>query len=416
MNLPSAPLRRMKAPGLKLPVVEILRTAAEALGRNWGRAVLTALSMVVGTASLVLVIVASISGRNYTLEQIRGVGSNLISVYHEAADATMGTNALADRLNYGDLKAIQTETPGVRSAAPLVLSFPSVVMEGVAHVVTLIGTTPEYQPVRSIRILRGRFLDENDQRFRNKVCLVTELFAKKLERDPAYHGNLTLYGMRFTVIGVFRESVSTFGQAEVTDYSAVIPLSVMRYFKPRDTIDQMYVSAESLELVPAVTAEVRQLLLSRHRKQSLYKVENLTEILKAANNISLGLAVVLLVIAAISLLASGIGIMNVMLITVAERTREIGIKKALGAFRRVLLVEVLAEALMLTCGGGLVGILLGAAVPYSVHFFAPTIQIQIPAIAIVLSFGVTLVAGLSFGIIPALRASRLNPVDALRYE
>ena len=396
-------------------MVEIACGAAEALGRNWGRAVLTALSMVVGTASLVLVVVAGISGRSYTMEQIRGIGSNLISVYHEAADATVGANALADRLNVGDLSAIRA-MPGVLNAAPLILSFPTTVLEGISRIVSLIGTTADYQPVRNIQVLQGRFLDQDDDRFRNKVCVVTDLFWKKLERDPAFKGNISLYGLRFTVIGVFRERVSTFGQSEVTDYTALIPISVIRYFKPPDTVDQIYVSAQSMELVPQVTGEIRQLLINRHRKQLLYKVENLTEILNAANNISLGLTVVLLVIAAISLLASGIGIMNVMLITVAERTREIGIKKAVGAFRRVLLVEVLTEALILTCGGGLVGILLGVAVPYSVHFFAPTIRIEIPALAIPLGFGVTLAVGLAFGIFPALRASRLNPVDALRYE
>jgi len=400
---------------LRLPILEIFRTATEALARNWGRAVLTALSMVVGTASLVLVVVTGISGRNYTLEQIRGVGSNLISVYHEAADATMGTNALADRLNHGDLQAI-LDLPGVRSAAPLLLSYPSVVLEGVSHITTLFGTTPEYQRVRNIQLVQGRFLDQDDDRSRNKVCLVTDLLANSLQRDSLGRSYLTFYGIRFEVIGVFRERVSTFSQAEVTDYSAAIPIAVMRYFKPAETIDQIYVSADSMALVPQVTTEIRQLLLSRHRNKALYKVDNLTEILKAANRISLGLTLVLLVIAAISLLSSGIGIMNVMLITVAERTREIGIKKAVGAFRRVLLVEVLAEALILTCGGGLVGVAVGLAVPYSVHFFAPGIQIDIPTLAVPLGFAVTLVVGLGFGMLPAIRASRLNPVDALRYE
>jgi putative ABC transport system permease protein len=400
----------------EVPVFEILQTAIEALRRNWGRAVLTSLSMVVGTASLVLVVVAGISGRNYTLDQIAGVGTNLISVYHEAADATMNPATLADKLNVGDLNAIRTEIPGVVSAAPLALSYPTLVLGGVGHVVTLIGTTPEYQPVRNIEVVRGRFLDENDERSRSKVCVVTELMARMLERDPFFQGYVNLYGIRFTVIGVFRERVSTFGQTEVTDYAAVMPISVMRYFKPADTIDQIYVSAESMALVPQITLEIRQLLLSRHRKQALFKVDNLTEMLRAANRISLGLTLVLLVIAAISLFSSGIGIMNVMLITVAERTRELGIKKAVGALRRTLLIEVLTESLLLSCAGGAVGILLGVAVPYSVHFFAPHVQIEIPTLAIVLGFGVTLAVGLVFGMFPAIRAARLNPVEALRYE
>ena len=145
-------------------------------------------------------------------------------------------------------------------------------------------------------------------------------------------------------------------------------------------------------------------------------MENLSEILKAADKISLGLTVVLLFIAAISLIASGISIMNVMLITVTERTREIGIKKAIGANRKVLLTEFLVEALILSGGGGLVGILLGVAVPYSIRFITSAIQIQIPPLAVILGFGVTLIVGLTFGMIPALRAARLNPVESLRYE
>lgn len=399
-----------------LPTKEILQTANQALLRNWGRAVLTSLSMVIGTASLVLVVVAGISGRAYTLEQIRGVGTNLIALSNESADAVVGTRALADRLNLSDLTAIQLQISGVRSTAALITSHPTITEEGVTRRVSLIGTTPEYQQVRNIQVLRGNFIDENDQRFRNKVCLITELFAKRLEADPFYSGSISFYGIQFAVIGVFRERVNTFGQMEVSDNSAIIPLSVMRYFKPADSLDQIYVSAESMEDVPRVSAEIVKLLVSRHRNQSFFRLDNLSDILKAANKISLGLTVVLLVIAAISLLASGISIMNIMLITVTERTREIGIKKSVGAPRSVLLTEFLVEALMLSGGGGLVGIALGVAVPYSIRFFTSSIQIQIPPIAIVLGFGVTLFVGLTFGMIPALKASRMDPVEALRHE
>jgi putative ABC transport system permease protein len=399
-----------------VPIVEIMRTANQALLRNWGRAVLTSLSMVVGTASLVLVVIAGISGRAYTLELIRGVGTNLISVSHESFDFAASKIVPADLLNLDDIKAILTEIPGVRNAAPLAVSHPTVTLEGISRVVSLIGTTPEYQHVRNIDVLRGSFINESDQRFRNKVCLITEPFAKKLERDPFYKNAVSFHGVRFTVIGIFRERVSTFGLSEVTDYSAVIPLSVMRYFKPGETLDQIFVSAESMEFVPQVSTEISKLLISRHRQKSIYAVMNLAELLKTANMISLGLTLVLLVIAAISLTASGIGIMNVMLITVTERTREIGLRKSIGASRRVLLIEFLAEALILSGGGGLAGVALGIAVPYTVHFFAPGIQIQIPGLAVLLGFGVTLLVGLTFGMIPALRASRLNPVEALRYE
>ncbi len=398
----------------KLPLFEILQNAIQALRRNWGRTTLTSLSMVVGTASLVLVVVAGKSGRAYTLEQIQGVGSNLIIVSNESTDA--GTRALADRLNFDDLKAIQKDVPGVQSAAAVVTTYPTITMDGTSRRITLIGTSPEYQQVRNIEVLQGSFISESDQKFRNKVCMITQLYAKKLALDPFYRGAIDFYGIQFKVIGIFRERVNTFGQTEISDYCALIPLPVMRYFMTTETIDQIYVSAENMQIVPELTAEITRLLISRHRNHSYYRLDNLASILKAANKISLGLTLVLLVIAAISLIASGISIMNVMLITVTERTREIGIKKAVGASRGVLLMEFLLEALILSGGGGLAGIGLGVAVPYSVRFFTSAIQIKIPFEAIALGFGVTLLVGLTFGMIPALRASRLNPVEALRYE
>jgi putative ABC transport system permease protein len=171
-----------------------------------------------------------------------------------------------------------------------------------------------------------------------------------------------------------------------------------------------------MSIVPGLSVEIKDFIVARHRNNSFYRVDNLAAVLEAADKISLGLTLVLLVIAAISLVSSGIGIMNVMLITVTERTREIGVKKSIGAYRRVLLTEFLVEALILSGGGGIVGILLGVAVPYSIRFFTDAIRIQIHPLAIILGFGVTVAVGLTFGMIPALKASRLNPVEALRYE
>ena len=394
---------------MKFPIQEILRNAGQALFRNWGRAILTSLSMVVGTASLVLVVVVGISGRDYTLEQIRGVGTNLVSISNEGAPQS-------EAINFTDLDAIRREIPGVKNSAAISMVHPSLTMDGITHPVTLVGTSPEYEIVRNIQVLRGRFLDEDDMTFRNKVCLITEEFDRKLQRDPFYDGHITLYGISFKVIGVFRERVNTFGQTEIVDFSTIAPLSVVRFFKSLDFLDFIYVTAESMERVPEVSAAIKSLLISRHRNQSLYRVDNLAAILDAANKISLGLTVVLLVIAMISLVSSGISIMNVMLITVTERTREIGVKKAVGAQRRVLLTEFLVEALILSCGGGLVGIFFGVAAPFSIRFFTTAVQIQIPIAAVLLGFGVTLLVGLTFGMLPALRASRMNPVDALRYE
>ena len=151
-----------------LPIIEIFKTAHQALLRNWGRAVLTSLSMVIGTASLVLVIVAGISGRDYTLEQIRGVGTNLVAISNESVDSAMRARSLADLLNTDDLKAI-SKLPGVKNAVAVMTGHPTYTEQGVARRVSLIGTTAEYQQVRNIKVVTGTFIDDNDERSRNKV-------------------------------------------------------------------------------------------------------------------------------------------------------------------------------------------------------------------------------------------------------
>jgi putative ABC transport system permease protein len=178
----------------------------------------------------------------------------------------------------------------------------------------------------------------------------------------------------------------------------------------------MYVQVRRSEDVEPVTTAVRGILEGRHRPGARYLVENLTAILDAARNIALVLTAVLILISAIALLISGIGIMNIMLVTVTERTREIGVRMAVGASRREILQQFLIEAIMLSSVGGLAGILVGVAMPLSVQFFAEGIRIPISITSIVVAFAVSCLVGLVFGLLPANRAARLNPTEALRYE
>ncbi len=168
--------------------------------------------------------------------------------------------------------------------------------------------------------------------------------------------------------------------------------------------------------VDAVTLEVRQILEARHRAGAVYRVDNLTAILTAFNSIALILSLVLVLVSAIALVISGIGIMNIMLVTVTERTREIGLRMAVGASRKEILVQFLTEAVLVSLSGGVIGILVGISIPLSVQFFVDSVQIPISTTAIVVAFGVSMMVGLIFGMLPANRASKLNPTEALRYE
>ena len=196
----------------------------------------------------------------------------------------------------------------------------------------------------------------------------------------------------------------------------VIPLSVQKLFTPVERIDPLYVQARRPTDVVAVTNLVKSVLGSRHRDGANYKVENLVDILDAAKKIGVALRVVLILVSAIALVISGIGIMNIMLVTVTERTREIGLRMAVGASRKEILSQFLTEAVLISVGGGGVGILVGISVPLAVNLLAENVQIPISWISIAIAFSVSCAVGLVFGILPANRASQLNPTEALRYE
>jgi len=284
--------------------------------------------------------------------------------------------------------------------------------------VTVIGTNVDYRLIRNLKLAVGRFFDEDDLANRNKVCLLTEPLAKKLYGTLAdsLGRRVKVHGLQFTVIGTFREGVETFGQSEVTKETILIPITVMRYFDNTGKVDQLYVSVDKAANVVPVTERVKEVLTNRHRPGSVYRVENLAEILQAAARIGAALTFVLILISAITLLISGIGIMNIMLVTVTERTREIGIKLAVGAKRREILMQFLTEACFLSISGGLLGTVVGVAIPLAVRLFAGQMYIPISGVSIAVALGVSCLVGVIFGMIPANRASQLRPTEALRYE
>jgi putative ABC transport system permease protein len=225
-----------------------------------------------------------------------------------------------------------------------------------------------------------------------------------------------LHGLPFTIIGTFKEKVSTFGQTELSGDNILIPISVLKDFTQIERIDPLYVEVRNQEGVEQATTAVRAIIESRHRPGAHYNVMNLNSILDTARQIAAILNAVLIVVSAIALVISGIGIMNIMLVTVTERTREIGLRMAVGAARRDILEQFLVEAVIISIAGGAAGILIGVAVPLSVRFFTDEFAIPISPLSIAVAFTVSLGVGLVFGLLPASRASKLNPTEALRYE
>jgi putative ABC transport system permease protein len=398
---------------------EALRFSWQALQANKFRAFLTALGLVIGNASVILVVTISLTSRDYILEEIQRIGSNLIYGSYEGGNNVATAASDADYVKQADVNAIREQLGSrIVAATGVMNSFDKMRIEGKEEDVAIIGSDEYYAPVRNLELLAGRFLDASDVPQRHRVALLMERLARRLfgSQSAAVGQTVKLHGLQFTVIGTFKEKTETLGLSELSGENVLIPISVLRFFSPIERIDPLYVQARSAGDVEALTANVKQILEARHRAGAKYHVDNLVAILSAARRIATVLTIVLMMVSALALVISGIGIMNIMLVTVTERTREIGLRMAVGAARRDVLGQFLAEAVIISLLGGVAGILVGVAVPLSVRLFTDDFAIPISPLSIAVAFTVSLIVGLVFGILPANRAARLNPTEALRYE
>jgi putative ABC transport system permease protein len=399
-----------------LDLRETFSVAIDALRSNPLRAMLTSLGVIIGSASIVLVVTVALTSQKYVIGQIEAIGSNLVWV--ELINAGSKGQPLSYELTVDDMNQVKATIPGVTEVAGTRELPMSVVVGGRERPVNLIGVTEGYQAIRRLVILRGRYFDASDMESRGKVGLITKQVADRVfGLDNPIGGTIRMGELSFTVIGVFRERVATFGLSEIKDESVIIPLTLMKYYTGVDVLRVLYAQVDRAEDVASVERQLGLLLRSRHPAGADYDVQTLTAILSAAKNISLALTIVLLVFAFIALLISGIGIMNIMLITVKERTREIGIRKAIGASRRVILYQFLIEALLISGGGALIGILIGVAIPAVIQPLLPgNLRVPVSPVSVLVAFAVSCSTGLFFGFLPANQAARLQPIESLRYE
>jgi putative ABC transport system permease protein len=395
---------------------EVARMVVDSFRANKVRFALTAVGMVIGTASLILVVTIGLTGKEYVLGQIQSIGANMI--YAEYESGRRVTTTQQDFLTVDDMKAVQAQVPGLQAASPLVQLFDRIpVGDGRERDVQVLGVDPDYRIVRNLWVTHGRFFDSADSQERAKVAVITEPLAARLyhSQDAAIGQTIKISGVPFTVIGTFRERVETFGQSEIKDDSIVMPYTVMRYFLDSDAVKTIFFSTVDAGDVPVVTERIKGVLQSRHRAESVYRVLNLTKLIEVAGKTANALTVVLLLIATVTLAVSGVGIMNIMLVTVTARTREIGLRKAVGATQREIKFQFLAEAVAISLAGGVVGILIGLALPFSVRFFTSYV-IPISPASVLIAVAVSSLIGIVFGTVPATRAAQLDPVQCLHDE
>jgi putative ABC transport system permease protein len=399
----------------KLVLSEILSFAYDTFCSNKVRFTLTALGMVIGTASLILVVTIGMTGKQYVLNQIQSIGANMIDAEYQGGGQR---NETPDLLTIDDMNAVLQEVSGIVASSPVVpLDDRIPIGGGKERDLRILGVFPEYTAVRNLVVVSGRFFDAQDAQARNKVGVMQQKLAEQIYGSV---GNtigkvVKIGGLPFTIIGTFRERVNTFGMSEVTENSVVIPYTVSRFFTDSPNVRQLYFSAAEPSMVLPVTEQIKKVIQSRHRPESVYVVQNLTELVAVANRTANALTLVLLLIAAVTLLVSGIGIMNIMLATVSSRIREIGIRKAIGATSREIKFQFLSEAILISLIGGLIGVVIGLALPFSVRYLTEY-RIPISGLSAIVAIAVSSLVGILFGTVPAARAAKLDPVESLRYE
>jgi putative ABC transport system permease protein len=398
---------------------EILKLAADSFRSNKVRFALTALGMVIGTASVILVVTIGLTGRRFIMEEIQKVETNSVELEYSGGGSTASERVLYDDyLTRDDEKAVLAQVTGVQYSSPILTMHDRINFGGGISKDTLVlGVDPDYQNIRNLVVPVGRFLDETDDAAHIKCAVVTELFARDRfgSDDAAVGSNFEISGIPFTIIGVFKESVTDFGISEIEDQTILIPYSVARYFTGTENVNQIYFSMRTMDEVPDAAKEIVRIVRARHRPNSVYQTQTMKELLVMADKIMWYLTLLLVAVAAVTMAVGGVGIMNIMLATVRARTREIGIRKALGATYREIKYQFLAEAIIISLIGGLVGTAVGLAAPLAVRFFSDYV-VPISPWSVAIALAAAMLVGVVFGTIPATRAAQMDPVESLKYE
>jgi putative ABC transport system permease protein len=403
-----------------------LRVALRALLRNKTRSALTTLGVVIGVAAVIATVGIGDGARARVEETFAAMGTNLLIVLpgSTSSGGVRGGMGSASTLTWDDLRAIRTELPSVRAAAPELRAGAQLVSEYQNWNTQVFGTSPEFFDIRSWPASRGRLLDQEDLESRAQVIVLGQTTADELFGagvDPV--GDVVrVQNVPFEVVGVLeRKGQSSIGQdwddtalVPVTTFQSRIEGGVSGYLG-----GILMVSATSADATSAAQEEITALLRDRHRLEPSsaddFSVRNLAEVAQMQQQSASTMAALLASVAAVSLLVGGIGIMNIMLVSVTERTREIGIRAAVGATPANILAQFLAEAVVLSLLGGTMGVALGVGISLQVSGAFGWTTVIDPT-TVLLALGFSGAVGVAFGLYPAVRASRLDPIAALRYE
>lgn len=393
---------------------ELIMLSIRALIANKLRSFLTTLGITIGVFTIIMLVSVGSGLQKYITNQIAGLGSNLIFVIPgRIGGARTPGGVVANKLYIQDAKNVQIKLRGVSQVAPVIqqnstLKYKNKQDKGVA----ILGTTSNYsKTVQNATIEKGVFFSQSQELSGTKVAVVGQTVISNLFLNEKAIGKRIFIGNNiYTVIGIMKKRGAVFGFDQ--DNIVVVPMVAAQRQFGLNQINAIYISANDAKFIPFVIAQIKKVLL-KHLTEDDFTIQTAQASLSIVTNVTNVLTIALGGIAAISLLVGGIGIANIMLVSVTERTREIGLRKALGAKRSDILKQFLLEAIILSLSGGTIGIALGIGGSLLLSRFFVS---DVTAWSIFLAFGFSILIGVIFGMVPAIRASKLNPIEALRYE
>jgi len=402
-----------------LNIWESVGVAFNVLAENKLRSALTMLGIIIGVFAVISLVSLGHSARQYVAEQFAGMGSNMLIVTPGKRE-TIHTSWLIGganmrKLTQADADAIRRQTTSISGVAPVILGFGLVKQEGHSRNTLVTGTGPEYTYVRDIYPEAGRFLSQDEvDGERRSVVLGSKVRIELFGNENPLGEFIQVMGTPFRIIGVMEAKGAIFGWD--LDDQVYIPVTAARRLFNTAGLVEILVRARSTDDVGAAEDAIKALIRSRHNGVEDITIISQNQMLAALNSILTVLTFTLVAIAAISLIVGGIGIMNIMLASVSERTREIGVRKATGARSRDILAQFLVESVVLSMIGCLAGILLTVAVVFVARLAFPPLPVVITPWAAFLAVAFSAAIGIFFGVYPARRASRLSPIEALRVE
>lgn len=401
-----------------MDVIETIKIARDSLLSNKMRSFLTMLGVIIGVAAVILLVSIGEGARRYIQKELGELGSNIVVVVpgktSKEGGLHMGTSAVR-KLLYSDALLIEKRSSNILHAVPVILGTSWIKHAGKSRDTYIVGVNEDYFDIRNLRIALGRAINSSDVESTRRVCVLGQTVKKEILGDINPIGSsVTIGDAKYRIIGVMQKKGVALG-FDIDDV-VFIPTTTAKELFDTDSLFNITIKVKSPDLINDAKREIKDILIRKHANKEDFTILSQDEMIAVMGKILNIMTAVLGGIAAISLIVGGIGIMNIMLVSVRERTREIGIRKAIGAKNRDILLQFLTEAMTLSIIGGIGGALLGGSLSVVIPYFVEFLPTQLVWWAILLSFFFSAAVGIFFGVYPARKASLYDPIVALRYE